>query len=74
MALLLGWRLLMHEQFGEHASQVAVIVNDYTVLAGTQGYFHHRKIDRMLEQAKRAHICRWSCIPRAAVDDLVTQM
>jgi acetyl-CoA carboxylase carboxyltransferase component len=33
-----------------------VIVNDYTVLAGTQGYFHHRKIDRMLEQAKRGYL------------------
>ena len=29
-------------------ARVAVIVNDYTVLAGTQGYFHHKKIDRML--------------------------
>ncbi|MEM8577121.1 MAG: carboxyl transferase domain-containing protein [Pseudomonadota bacterium] len=28
---------------------VAVLAVDYTVLAGTQGYFHHRKIDRMLE-------------------------
>lgn len=33
--------------------RVALIVNDYTVLAGTQGYFHHRKIDRMLEVARR---------------------
>ncbi len=31
----------------------ALIVNDYTVLAGTQGYFHHQKIDRMLAIAKR---------------------
>jgi acetyl-CoA carboxylase carboxyltransferase component len=29
-------------------SQTALIINDYTVLAGTQGYFHHRKIDRLL--------------------------
>lgn len=26
----------------------ALVINDYSVLAGTQGYFHHRKIDRML--------------------------
>jgi len=26
----------------------ALIINDYSVLAGTQGYFHHMKIDRIL--------------------------
>ena len=31
----------------------ALIVNDYTVLAGTQGYFHHQKIDRMLAVARQ---------------------
>src|SRR5210317_2088049 len=39
--------------FGAEQSQTALIINDYTVLAGTQGYFHHRKIDRMLEIAER---------------------
>ena len=34
--------------FASADSQTAMIINDYTVLAGTQGYFHHRKIDRML--------------------------
>ena len=34
--------------FGSADSQTALIINDYTVLAGTQGYFHHRKIDRLL--------------------------
>jgi acetyl-CoA carboxylase carboxyltransferase component len=34
--------------FGTADSQTALIINDYTVLAGTQGYFHHRKIDRLL--------------------------
>ncbi len=33
-------------------SSVAVVVNDYTVLAGTQGYFHHKKLDRILEMAE----------------------
>ncbi|MDG2460167.1 MAG: carboxyl transferase domain-containing protein [Luminiphilus sp.] len=32
-------------------AQTAMIINDYTVLAGTQGYFHHRKIDRLLTLA-----------------------
>lgn len=34
-------------------SQTALVINDYTVLAGTQGYFHHRKIDRLLGLAKQ---------------------
>ena len=39
--------------FGAEQSQTALIINDYSVLAGTQGYFHHRKIDRMLDVAER---------------------
>ena len=27
----------------------ALIINDYSVLAGTQGYFHHAKLDRMID-------------------------
>ncbi|MCT2529701.1 biotin carboxylase [SAR92 clade bacterium H921] len=42
--------------FGPQATQVAVVVNDYTVLAGTQGYFHHRKIDRILDQASKLRL------------------
>ena len=26
----------------------AVIVNDYSVLAGTQGFYHHMKLDRII--------------------------
>lgn len=36
---------------GSVAARAAVIVNDYTVLAGTQGFFHHRKLDRICELA-----------------------
>ncbi|MEL7098662.1 MAG: carboxyl transferase domain-containing protein [Pseudomonadota bacterium] len=35
-----------------NGAPVAVMAVDYTVLAGTQGYFHHRKIDRLLETAR----------------------
>lgn len=28
--------------------KTALVINDYSVLAGTQGFFHHQKIDRML--------------------------
>ncbi|GAC18427.1 carboxyl transferase domain-containing protein [Paraglaciecola arctica] len=35
----------------EENSQAAIVINDYSVLAGTQGYFHHLKLDRMLAVA-----------------------
>ncbi|WP_370616177.1 acetyl-CoA carboxylase family protein [Mumia sp. Pv 4-285] len=38
---------------GEDSSRVAVLAYDYTVLAGTQGYFSHKKTDRMLSVAAR---------------------
>lgn len=31
----------------------AIIVNDYSVLAGSQGYFHHQKLDRILSIAEQ---------------------
>ena len=39
--------------FGEAAARCAVMAYDYTVLAGTQGAYNHRKMDRLIEQAKR---------------------
>jgi acetyl-CoA carboxylase carboxyltransferase component len=32
-------------------TQAAIVINDYSVLAGTQGYFHHLKLDRILAVA-----------------------
>ena len=32
--------------------KTALIVNDYSVLAGTQGFFHHQKLDRILAVAQ----------------------
>jgi len=37
-------------QINDHA--VALVVNDYSVMAGTQGFFHHQKLDRILEIAR----------------------
>ena len=51
--VITGLATINGAEFGEQVAQVAVIVNDYTVLAGSQGYFHHRKIDRILDQAHR---------------------
>lgn len=36
---------------GPERARAAIIVNDYAVLAGTQGFFHHRKLDRLCELA-----------------------
>ena len=38
-------------------SDVAVAIYDYSVLAGTQGFFHHQKLDRIFEVAER------ECLP-----------
>lgn len=43
-------------EFGEHRSGVAAAINDYTVLAGTQGYFHHKKLERIMEVAIRRRL------------------
>ncbi len=32
-------------------TQTVIVINDYSVLAGTQGYFHHLKLDRILAVA-----------------------
>ena len=37
--------------FGENKARCLVMAYDYTVLAGTQGYFNHKKMDRMLKLA-----------------------
>jgi acetyl-CoA carboxylase carboxyltransferase component len=35
-----------------NGQSVALVVNDYSVMAGTQGYFHHQKLDRILAIAR----------------------
>ena len=37
-------------------TRTAIIVNDYSVLAGTQGFFHHKKIDRLLGLAAKRRL------------------
>ena len=34
----------------------AIVVYDYSVLAGTQGYFHHHKLDRIFEVAEKGQL------------------
>ena len=49
--VITGLARINTDLFGADQSQAAVIINDYMSLAGTQGFFHHAKIDRMLEVA-----------------------
>ena len=39
-------------EFGQGAAKAAVVAYDATVLAGTQGYFNHLKLDRIVEVAE----------------------
>lgn len=41
---------------GEDDAKAVAIVYDYSVLAGTQGFFHHAKLDRICEQAKKFYL------------------
>lgn len=50
--VITGLATINADAFGVEAARAAVVVNDYSVLAGTQGYFHHRKIDRLLDVAR----------------------
>jgi acetyl-CoA carboxylase carboxyltransferase component len=36
-----------------NGQSVALVVNDYSVMAGTQGFFHHQKLDRILAIARQ---------------------
>jgi acetyl/propionyl-CoA carboxylase alpha subunit/acetyl-CoA carboxylase carboxyltransferase component len=51
--LIAGFAGINADLFGPSASRAAVLLYDFTVLAGTQGYFGHKKIDRVLIEAKR---------------------
>ena len=55
--IITGTATINEEVFGAEATKVAVAINDFTVLAGTQGFFHHKKLDRILQIAHR------QCIP-----------
>jgi acetyl/propionyl-CoA carboxylase alpha subunit/acetyl-CoA carboxylase carboxyltransferase component len=52
-AIITGFGTVNADLFDAETARCAVLVVDATVLAGTQGYFHHRKIDRLLELAER---------------------
>jgi acetyl-CoA carboxylase carboxyltransferase component len=49
--VITGLATINSAHFGDAVSQAAVAINDYSVLAGTQGFYHHLKIDRILDVA-----------------------
>ncbi|OWU85519.1 carbamoyl-phosphate synthase large subunit [Oceanicola sp. 22II-s10i] len=51
--LLTGTATINAGLFGPEGGRVALAIGDYTVLAGTQGQRHHRKLDRILNVAGR---------------------
>lgn len=46
--IITGLATINADRFGEQAAACAVIINDYSVLAGTQGFYHHMKLDRII--------------------------
>lgn len=50
--VITGTATINAARFGADRAKAAVVVYDYTVLAGTQGYFHHQKLDRIFELAE----------------------
>jgi acetyl-CoA carboxylase carboxyltransferase component len=51
--LITGIGTVNAAQFGAERARCAVLAYDYTVLAGTQGVFNHKKTDRLLDIAER---------------------
>ena len=50
--IITGTCTINADRVGAERARAAVIVNDYSVLAGTQGFFHHKKLDRICELAE----------------------
>mmetsp|Transcript_86494 Transcript_86494/g.197362 ORF Transcript_86494/g.197362 Transcript_86494/m.197362 type:complete len:710 (+) Transcript_86494:986-3115(+) len=60
--LVAGIGTVNSNYFGKARGRTAVLAYDYTVLAGTQGYWNHRKSDRLIELAFQQKIpVIWLC-------------
>ncbi len=51
--ILTGLCTINEGDIGPSNAHAIAIINDYSVLAGTQGFFHHQKLDRMLKLAEK---------------------
>jgi acetyl/propionyl-CoA carboxylase alpha subunit/acetyl-CoA carboxylase carboxyltransferase component len=54
--IITGTATVNADLFGAEAARVALAIGDYTVLAGTQGQRHHRKLDRVFKLAETHRI------------------
>jgi acetyl/propionyl-CoA carboxylase alpha subunit/acetyl-CoA carboxylase carboxyltransferase component len=54
--MVMGLGRVNGAHFGDEAARCAVMAYDYTVLAGTQGAYNHRKMDRLIEIAERQRL------------------
>ena len=50
--ILVGTTTVNAGLVGAHNAQVVAVINDYSVLAGTQGFYHHKKLDRACDLAR----------------------
>ena len=51
--IITGTATINADKVPASSARAAVIINDYSVLAGTQGFFHHKKLDRICELAEQ---------------------
>ena len=51
--MVMGLGRVNGDDFGDDAARCAVMAYDYTVLAGTQGAYNHKKMDRLMEVTER---------------------
>ena len=54
--IIVGTCTINAELVSADRAGAAVVVNDYSVLAGTQGFFHHKKLDRICELAEELQL------------------
>jgi acetyl-CoA carboxylase carboxyltransferase component len=54
--IITGTCTINADQVGAQRGRAGIIVNDYAVLAGTQGFFHHKKLDRICELAEKLEL------------------
>ncbi len=49
--VITGFGAINGDKFNGDVTRAAIVAYDYTVLAGTQGFYNHKKTDRILDQA-----------------------
>ena len=54
--LVMGLGRVNGADYPDDAARVAVMAYDYTVLAGTQGAYNHKKMDRLIEVAEKLRL------------------